>query len=766
MSREEVNAGLIGKAIPQPDSYEKAVGLTRFSDDVVMKGMLYGKALRSPYANVKIKKFDVAQAKALNGIHAVLTAEDVPGANLRGNFPGDRDDQPVIVKDVARVVGDCLALVAGETEALVDEALALIEVEYERLPPVEDPYLSAKSEAPQLDERGNITADYGYKRGDVENGFAQAAAVVEQTFHTQCVEHAYLELEAGIAWIDDGGVVRIRCGTQFIENFRFVARVLGLSHNKVRIEGPLVGGGFGGKIATTIEHYLALLAYITSRPVRMALTREESMLSSTKRHPYNLHYKIGADQQGRLTALTVELLGDAGGYTNISAVIGHYALSLLAGPYRCPNVAVDSKMVITNNPIGTAMRGVGCAQITFALEGAMDMLAQKLGMDPLLLRERNVVAKGGALPTGQPLKNAVWLTQTWRAAEQALDEVLAENPGRLAGIIPGALQGRGQTFNMTGYGRRHGTISHACVTMQLDGSAVVEVGVPDIGSGQRAGAQQIAAVILGLPMDKITVQSSDSQTTPLVGMTAGSRQFMNTGNAVKIAAEPIAEALKKAAAQKLSAKAEDIILENGQAYTAGAPNTALNHGELVMAVESGGGRTTNLGTFTVQEAPYPGSESCHDAGWVDYTFGSMAVEVAVDQDTGQVTILGIGLSHDAGKVMNPQIVHGQCEGGVTQAMGQALMEDCCVSKGKAEAHEFSQYLIPTSKDMFPLKTVLLESGEGEGPFAARGIGEPPCNVTLAGISNAVSAAIGVRVTSLPITPVKVLIALETGEWPS
>ncbi len=573
-------------------------------------------------------------------------------------------------------------------------------------------------------------------------------------------------LTTRVAWMEPGGVVHIRCGTQFIENFRFVARVLGLPHNKVRIEGTLVGGGFGGKIATTIEPYLGLLAQATGRPVRLRLAREESILSSTKRHPYNLHYKIGADAQGRLTALLVELVADAGAYTNISAVIAHYSLSLLAGPYHCLNVSVDAKMVITNNPVTTAMRGVGSPQVTFALEGALDDLAAKLGLDPFELRRRNYVAKGETLPTGQPLKNAVRLAETWAAADQALDEVLAEHPERLRGLSSRVRRARGRTSNMTGYGRRHGTVSHASVAMQLDGGAVVSVGVPDIGSGQRAGAHQVTASRLGLPMDRVTVQSSDSQTTPLVGMTAGSRQFMNTGNAISIAVEPIVKALKEAAAEILEAAVEDIVLDDGRAFVRGAPDSAtVDHAQLVAKVAGQGGPLTNLDTFVIEEEPYPGAETCHDAGWVDYTFGGMAVEVAVDPETGEVTVLGIGLSHDVGRAVNPLIVHGQCEGGVIQGLGQALLEDCCVSRGRVEADDFAKYTMPTAMDIPPLKTALLESGEGQGPYGARGIGEPPCNITLAGIANAVSNAIGVRVTSLPITPEKVLTALETGQWP-
>ena len=765
MSTEKTKFPLVGQSVPDPDALEKATGILRFSDDILMPGMLHGRVLRSPYANARIRGLDFQKAKKLPGVRALLTADDIPGVNLRGNFPGDRDDQPVLVKTHARAVGDAIALVAAETPEIAEKALSLIHVQYEPLPPVEDPLTSAKPGAPLIDEQGNITKQFGYTRGDIEEGFAKAAAVVDETFRTQFAEHAYLETESGAAWPESGGVIHIRCGTQFIENYRFVARVLGLPHNKVRLETPPLGGGFGGKISTTIEPFLALLAQATGSPVRLALTREESMLSSTKRHPYILHYRIGADAEGNLTALSAELTGDAGAYTNISAVICHYSLSLLAGPYRCPNVKVDSRMVITHNPITTAMRGVGCPQVTYGLEGAMDSLAQKLGMDPFELRQKNYVAKGGTLPTLQPIKNAVLLPETWKAAEQALDKALARNKEKYSKLSPTLLRGRGHTSNMSGYGRRHGTISHASIAMQLDGTAVVSVGVPDLGSGQRAGARQVAAAILGLPVDKVTVQSGDSQTTPLVGMTAGSRQFMNTGNAILQAAEPIVSALKRAAAEILEANAEDILLAEGKAFVKNSPEPSVAHPQLVARANSTGGTLTHLGTFILEEKPYPGAETCHDAGWADYTFGSMAAEVAVNPETGEVQILGLGLSHDVGTAVNPQIILGQCQGGIVQGIGLALYEDCYVKKGRVEAHDFSTYLIPTSLDIPPLEITLLESGEGQGPFGARGIGEPPCNTTTAAIANAVSRAIGVRVTSLPITPEKVLHALQKGKWP-
>ncbi|MBW1944960.1 MAG: xanthine dehydrogenase family protein molybdopterin-binding subunit, partial [Deltaproteobacteria bacterium] len=288
-------------------------------------------------------------------------------------------------------------------------------------------------------------------------------------------------------------------------------------------------------------------------------------------------------------------------------------------------------------------------------------------------------------------------------------------------------------------------------------------GVADIGSGQRLGCHQVAAEVLGLPMDKVTLYTSDSETNPAAGMTAGSRTFLNAAGAVERAAEPIADALRNAAAEILEALKEDIVLHDGKAFVKGSPKPNVPHAQLVATAAAAGASLINIGSLVIEEPPYPGADTANNTGWLDHTFGGMAVEVAVDTQTGEVKILG--MSHDVGTAVNPQIVMGQCEGGVIQGMGLTLLEDCQVKDGEVEACDFATYLIPTSLDIPPLEVTLLESGEGEGPFGARGIGEPPNNITPAAIANAVSRAIGVRITSLPITPERVLEALRTGEWP-
>lgn len=758
---------LIGQSPIRADAIEKAVGITQFSDDVSLPGMLWGRVLRSPIANARIRKLDLRAAANLPGIHAVITAKDIPGTNLRGNLLGGRDDQPVLAEDCVRAVGDPVVLVAAESMEAAEEALSLIVIEYESLPLVEDPLGASQVDSPLVDDRGNLLAHYDFQRGDVEKGFKDAAIIVEETFRTQCVEHAYMESEAGTAWLDPGGVIRIRCGTQMIENFRFVARILGVPHSKVRVECPELGGGFGGKIMITIEPFLGLLVQATGRPVRMCLTREESILSSTKRHPYVMHYKIGAGKEGKLTALVADIVGDAGAYADLSSVLCKYSMVQASGPYRCSNVQVDIRMVLTHNPTGTAMRGVGSPQITLALEGLMDTLAEKLEMDPLEFRRHNYISKGDALTTGQPLKHDVRLPEAYEQASQALEKAVSdkeESSEEKQGASK-RLWARGFASNMTGYGR-YGTLAEAYVGLQLDGSAVVAAGAPDLGAGQGAAYQQLTASLLGLPVDKITVLLSDSHSTPLVGMTAGSRQFLNTGSAITCAAEPIIRGLKEAAIDLLEAPTEDIILAEGAAFVRGAPERSVPHSELIAACAATGTSLTNLGTFKIGLESYPGSDTAHEAGWVDYTFGGAAAEVTVDPETGEIVLHGLGVSHDVGTAVNPQSVVGQFEGGTSYGMGLALFEDCCVKEGKAEAHDFANYILSTPMDAPNIETAIIESGEGAGPFGARGIGEAANNTSAAAIANAVSKAIGVRVTTLPITPEKVLFALREQIWPS
>ncbi len=763
MGAKDMIPSLVGKRFRQTDLLERVSGRTLFSDDVQPPGMLHARVLRSPIANARITSLDASAARQLEGVVAVLSAEDIPGVNRKGNFPGARDDQPVLAGSEVRAVGDAIVLVAAETDDLAREAIGLIKVEYQQRPIVTDPLEALEPGAVQVDPQGNVIFDSGYERGELETGLAQAAAVVEAIFQTQCAEHAYLETESGVAWLDPGGVIHIRCGTQMIENYRWVARTLGVAHNRVRIESPPVGGAFGGKVMVTVEPYLALAVQATGRPVRMTLSREESILSSTKRHPFIMRYTAAADAQGRLTALSGDIIGDAGAYAELSGIIGSYGVGLVTGPYRCQNVKVRFRMTLTHNPTSTAMRGVGNPQITFGLEGVLDSLAEELGMDPFELRRRNFLTKGERLTTGQPLEHAVLLPECWQAADHALDRVLAEPKAPAAGErLRKFLRARGHSANMTGYGRRHATFSQAYVNLQSDGSAEVLIGAPDLGSGQRSGYQQVAAAALGLPVERVLVRNSDTQTTPLVGMTAGSRQFLNSGNAVLRAAEPLAEKLRAKAAELLEASVEDIVLEDGRAYVAGSPNVVVSHPQLIARL----GVLNSLGTFSFESSDYPGSDTANDAGWADYTFGSVAAEVQVDPLTGQITVLGLGDSHDVGKSVNPSLVDGQCEGGLVQGLGLALTEDCAVRNGRSEACDFATYLVPTATDVPPLGVANLESGEGLGPYGARGIGEPPNNTVVAAIASAVSKAIGVRVTTLPMTPEKVLTAIRTGRWPA
>ena len=375
---------IIGKNVPRHDAIEKAFGLTCYADDFFMPGMLYGKVLRSQYPSARILSIDTSKAERLNGVKAVLTAKDVPRnetvtrfgqtQSLGGGFEGL---YRVLADKKVHFMGEAVALVAAETEEIAERALKMIHVEYQPLPGVFDPIEGMKPNAPQVEEgKSNIVTHYEVVKGEVKEGFSKADIIVENTYRVPFVDHAYIEPESGVAWIDEDGVINIRVSTQVIEHFRGVADVLALPHNRVRVIGTYVGGGFGGKEDITVETFLALLTYKTGRPVKLTYTREESILCHSKRHPYVMEYKTGAQKNGQLTALEARIISDAGAYVYLSPWVLLYSMVDATGPYRIPHVKVDGYTVLTNNTFTSANRGFGAPQVCFAYESQMEELAK------------------------------------------------------------------------------------------------------------------------------------------------------------------------------------------------------------------------------------------------------------------------------------------------------------------------------------------------------------------------------------------------------
>jgi len=753
---------VIGKPIPRHDAWEKALGLTIYADDFSMPGMLYGKVLRSQHPSAKILSIDTSKAERLRGVKIVLTAKDVPQNESMTRFGqthtmggGFEGLYRVLADKKVHFMGEAVALVAAETEEIAERALKLIKVEYQPLPGVFDPIEAMKPDAPQVEEgKSNIITHFEVLKGDVEKGFSEADVIVENTYRVPFVDHAYIEPESGVAWIDENGVITIRVSTQVIEHFRGVADVLKLPHNRVRVIGTYVGGGFGGKEDITVESFLALLTYKTGRPVKLTYTREESILCHSKRHPYVMVYKTGAKKNGQLTALEAKLVSDAGAYVYLSPWVLLYSMVDAAGPYRIPHVKINGYTVLTNNTFTSANRGFGAPQPCFAYESQMDELTRELKMDPLEIRKINYLEKGEALATGQILENHVALKETTDRAFHALGEKTAAKSFLKIG--------RGIASGMTSYGRMiflHDT-SRSHVSIELDGSVTIRAGVQDIGGGQASSLCQIAAEVLGVPLEDIKIYIADTALTPLAGTTTATRQLYMSGNATLMAAQEVRKTVLKKAGEMMRIDPQKLDLVDREVIDIEGSGKSLPLKEVVKACASDGLPLYNVALFKAPFRNLTQYERIEGKVFPDFTFGSHAVEVAVDEETGKIQVLKLVSCYDVGRAINPLSVEGQMEGGAIYGMGYGLTEEVIIEKGVTITPSFSEYLVPTSMDVPEVQTIILESGDGVGPFGAKGVGEPSlCSVAPA-IANAVYDAVGVRIYDLPITPEKVLKAIQ------
>jgi CO/xanthine dehydrogenase Mo-binding subunit len=749
----------IGKPLTRTDARGKSTGELRYAGDHVMPGMLHAKVLRSPLASARLKRLDVTKARNLLGVAAVLTAAELPDRFAPTDLPGQTGrkrtdtDQQILVKEIARYHGEPMALVAAESVAIAEKAVALIEFELEELPVVSDPFEAMKPGAPLVQGSNNVVAEYKIRKGDVEKGFAEAETIVENTYQTQFIEHAFLEPEVGLAWVDEFEVINIRMSTQVIEHFRFVADALDLPHNKIRIQGSLVGGGFGGKEDVTVEIYLALLARHTMRPVRLAYTREDSFFGHGKRHPFYINHRTGFTKDGRITALEVSVTTDAGAYVFLSPYVLLYNAVAAPGPYRVDNLKIDAVAAATNNMYTSAFRGFGAAQACVAYEAQMDEAAKILGLDRLELRRRNFIATGDTMSTGFPIESATWTEDCMDQAWAALGEKAPDH---------GPIKvGRGVAAYQQSYGRMtwvHDT-SEAWVGMEMDGTVVVRSGITDIGAGQTSALGQIAAELLGVGLDDVTIYNSDSAVTPLAGTTTATRGLLMSGNSVRLAAEAVRERFVERAAKEWNVPPETIDLGERRIFVVDQPDKSMDLKDFVALCASEGILRSELAMYRAPFTEQIDPETGQGRVFPDFTFGAQAVEVAVDTETGEVEVLKSVGAHDVGQAINPAAVAGQIEGGSHMGQGYALSEELVYENGQLISPSFSEYLIPTSMDVPRYQAIILESRSGMGPFGAKGIGEPALTPVAPAIANAVADAIGTRVFDLPITPEKIVKAL-------
>ena len=760
--RPNIRFRQVGRPLTRIDAAGKVAGRTPYAGDYVMPDMLHMRVVRADLASAMLARLDVSRARALEGVACVLTAADLPDRTASTDIPGQvgrkRLDtgQPILVRDRVRYFGEPLALIAAETRDIADHAMELVETELAPIPGVYDPAQALKPGAPIVTAPDNVVAERRLRKGDIEAGFAAADVIVENTYRTPFQEHAFLEPEVGLAWVDENDVVNIRVSTQVIEHFRPIADAIGVPHNKVRIRGALVGGGFGGKEDLTVEVYLALLARRTGRPVRLEYTREDSFVGHGKRHPFLLTYRTGVTRDGRITALDVQMLADSGAYVFLSPYVLLYALVAAPGPYRVDNLDVHARAVATNNMYTSAFRGFGALQACAAYEQQMDEVAKAIGLDRLELRRRNFLRTGEPMSTGFVPPSAIWTDQCAERAWAALGEPTpapADGPVRI---------GRGIACYQQSYGRLtflHDT-SEAWVGVEMDGTVVVRSGVTDIGAGQVSALGQIAVEVLGVTLDKVVVYNSDSAVTPLAGTTTATRALYMTGNAVKQAAEALRARLVERAAKAFGVETDQVDMGFNEVFVADHPDRSMPLVELVRTCGAEGIHRSELAMF---RAPFTDSldpETGQGQAHPDYAYGAHAVEVAVDVDTGEVEVLKSIAAHDVGQCINPAAVEGQIQGGAQNGQGYALSEEMLYEEGRLVTPSFSEYLMPTAMDMPKVECIILESRSGVGPYGAKGIGEPAMTPVAPAIANAVADAIGGRVFEMPITPERVVRALK------
>lgn len=744
----------VGRSTTDGEFRDKIEGSLAYAADQYESGMLYGKVIRSILASAEIRSVDVSEALEVPGVITVLTADDVPHNVMSEEASGlgmNVIQTPVLASDKVRYTGEPIAIVAAESPYAAEEAAELVFVDYEPIDGVYDVDAAMREGAAEVHHSGNVLVDWNIASGDVEAAMARADHVVEGEYQTQAVDHAYLETEAGIGWIDADGIVTLRVATQVIEHSIEVAAVLGLPENKVRVISAYMGGGFGGKEDMTVEAFLALLVWKTRRKVQMVWSRQESLLSRPKRHPFRMRYRTGVTTDGTIVAQDIDIAGDAGAYPYLSPRVLFAGAVTAAGPYRCADVRIRSRAVFTNNVPNSAFRGFGAMQVTFGYESQMDKIAKTLGLDPMAVRATNFLTGEDTLPTGERVPTLPAIETTMTSAVGALATSATASDAR-------KLRGRGFGCSMQPYGRTVFFQDRASswIGFQSDGSVIVRAGVTDLGGGQAATLGQIAAEVLGVSSDRVVVQIGDTHLNPLTGGTFATRQLYMSGNAVLKTAIELRDAMAGVATELLGTTADS--LEFGD-NAVGAGEGKLTTAEWVRACDSANIPAALLSTFYAESGNFD-PRTGRGQTFPDYTYGTHAAEVEVDVETGVVTVLTYLGCHDLGRAINPMRVEGQIQGGVAQGLGYALSEEVIMVEGTNQSVLFADYLIPTSMEVPDIQTLILEEVPGKGPFGARGIGEPAIAPVAATIASAIEDAIGVRPTVLPFTPERVLALIE------
>ncbi|WP_243789646.1 xanthine dehydrogenase subunit D [Saccharopolyspora gloriosae] len=745
-------AGGIGESPLRPDGTLKVRGEFAYSSDLWAEDMLWGATLRSPHPYARITSLDVGPALRLPGVHAVLTADDVPGANRYGL---KAQDQPVLAEDVVRYRGEAVALIAADHPETARRALERVEVGYEVLSPVTDAELAAHDTSlPKLHENGNVVRHQVVRKGDPE---AAADVVVSGVYTVGMQDQAFLGPESGLALPAEDGGVDLYLATQDLHSDRKqTAAALGLPQDKVRLTLSGVGGAFGGREDLSIQVHVCLLALRTGKPVKMVYGREESFYGHVHRHPAKMYYEHGATRDGDLVYVRARQYFDGGAYASKTPVVVGNASTLGVGPYRVPNVDLESWGLYTNNPPCGAMRGLGAVQPTFAYESQMDKLAAALDVDPAQLRIRNAVAQGDEIPTGQvldfpaPVAELLERLKEIPLPPQRESRDIRDLPGGASntthgeGVVRGV--GYGVTIKNICYSEGADDYSTARVRLELVGGepiAEVHTAAAEVGQGLVTVQQQIARTELGV--ERVTIHPNDTS-VGAAGSSSASRQTYVTGGAVQTACGAVRDAVLHRAAELHGAAPAALSLHGGKIVSATAGVLA----DLAEVLGDGPIERTreyhHRQTFPMDET------GVGELVQVQHAFSAHRAIVDVDTELGLVKVVRLDCVQDVGKAVNPDAIIGQIQGGSAQGLGLAVMEEIQVSGGEMRNASFTDYLIPTILDMPPMEIDIIERGDPNAPYGVRGVGEPPTISTTPAVVAAIRAATGKPLTHVPVAP--------------
>lgn len=750
----------VGKVVIRPDAVAKAIGGAKFTDDLSFEGMLQSRVLRAGIPSGILRELDVSAALRLEGVRAVLTAGDLKHERLHGVYS---KDWPILIgiNERVRYVGDAIAIVAADTQAIADEALGLIKMRIEPRPIVSSPIQAAQPEAEKLHAKGNLLKKIKVGKGDVQVGFARAEVILEHTFSTPFMDHIFMEPECSIAVPRPDGGMDVYVGSQIpYEDRRQVAEALGMDLEKVRVRGQKTGGAFGGKEDIAGQIHAALLADATKKPVKLLFTRRESLKVHPKRHATQIKIKLGAMRTGELVAAQTEIYGDTGAYASLGEAVMTRATTHSCGPYVIPNTRSECFAMYTNNPPAGAFRGFGVLQAMFGIESAMDMLADELGIDPLELRKRNALRKGSETNTGHLLEDSAGLPDCLQALGKRLEELGVSEPWTpRAEEIDGrkviTCWGMASGFKNTGLGTGANDSSGAILKLLPAGRLQILTGASEVGQGMNTTLQLIAAEVLGIIPDNINVYLMDTSLTPDGGPTTASRQTYVTGNAVKGAA---LELKKNIIAMLVGAyECEPCLIHFGAEGVRLGEDLVGWQTIFEMLQKTPQGTAVELRYNAPQTFPLELGGRIH----VAYGFGAQALKISLDPQNGDVKVLRVIAASDGGRVINPLGFQSQVEGGVVMGVGHGLMEEFKLDNGIILSDRIARYDIPRMMDSPAVESIIVEDPTSEGPFGSKGIGELVCVPTPPAIANAVYHAIGLRVDSLPVTAAKIKTWLET-----